>query len=321
MKRTRELRPIREKPEYYQAIEAEMVSEFRKQLYEPLLRLTRLGTQQLTNAKEDVVEDAILREQIWYEDGGFRGRFNSRISQALKEMGAQWSLRHASWKIPEGKLGYRVYSALSTSRDRVMQMAEAINQRIHKVVPEELAEKMRFEKLFDQTIWKVSKDFDQSVKSVTVEAKLSKEQAAELAKKYSENMKLYIRNFTAKETLELRRKVQKNAFSGGRYSEIVDTIQKSYGVTQRKAKFLARQETSLLMTSFKEVRYKEAGISEYRWRCVVGSPLHPVRPYHKALDGTKQTWDNPPIVDAQGHRKHPGQDYNCRCTAIPIVRF
>jgi SPP1 gp7 family putative phage head morphogenesis protein len=45
-----------------------------------------------------------------------------------------------------------------------------------------------------------------------------------------------------------------------------------------------------------------------------------VRDSHKELNGRVFTWDNPPIVDpARGRRAHPGQDYGCRCVAVPVM--
>ena len=80
------------------------------------------------------------------------------------------------------------------------------------------------------------------------------------------------------------------------------------------------------MTKYKQVRYQSAGVNQYKWKCVVGSPNHPVRPMHAELGkrsdkGELFTWDNPPIVDSKGDRKNPGQDFGCRCVAIPVVTF
>lgn len=123
--------------------------------------------------------------------------------------------------------------------------------------------------------------------------------------------------------MKLRKQVMAAAFRGNRYDALVKTIQRSYGVTVSKAKFLAHQETNLLMAKFKETRYTDAGIVEYRWRCVTGSKLHPVRPSHKALDGKIFRFDDPPITTPPSEaprRNNPGEDYGCRCTAVPVVR-
>lgn len=44
-----------------------------------------------------------------------------------------------------------------------------------------------------------------------------------------------------------------------------------------------------------------------------------VRPDHARLEGRICNWNDPPIVDLRsGRRRHPGEDYNCRCTAAPL---
>ena len=59
-----------------------------------------------------------------------------------------------------------------------------------------------------------------------------------------------------------------------------------------------------------------AGIKEYTWRTRRDGR---VRPTHARLDGTRQRWDRPPIISADGRRGHPGDDYNCRCIALPVL--
>jgi len=107
-----------------------------------------------------------------------------------------------------------------------------------------------------------------------------------------------------------------NTMSGQRANNIVKLIQANYNTSLNKAKFLARQETSLLMSSMREQRYKDAGITRYKWST---SHDERVRPLHKRVNGQVFSWDNPPIVGELGEALNPGEDYNCRCVAIPII--
>jgi SPP1 gp7 family putative phage head morphogenesis protein len=59
-------------------------------------------------------------------------------------------------------------------------------------------------------------------------------------------------------------------------------IMDNYGVGQRKAKFLARQETALLMSKFHEQRYKEIGVTKYIWS--TSNDGDRVRDDHKVLN-------------------------------------
>ena len=40
---------------------------------------------------------------------------------------------------------------------------------------------------------------------------------------------------------------------------------------------------------------------------------------HKDLDGKIFEFANPPITNEKGDRNNPGEDWQCRCEAIPIV--
>ncbi|MDR1706162.1 MAG: hypothetical protein LBS19_15970 [Clostridiales bacterium] len=40
------------------------------------------------------------------------------------------------------------------------------------------------------------------------------------------------------------------------------------------------------------------------------------------LNGKKFSWSDPPVVDGRsGRRCHPGQDYQCRCAALPVFNL
>jgi len=316
----RELPPLRNRRVYFEEIEAHLSEFLRQFLYFPLLDVIGEEHAVLKNSISELL-DAISSGRIAYSDGAFSGSFNAAISKALKGLGAQWDRRQGSWRIPPSKLPADVSIAIGTSQARMQETVNRINSRLSKIQPSEIDEKLKLDHLYDSTIHKIDKDFVDSVKQLSVKAKFTPEQQKRFREEYVKNMRLYIREWTGKEIVELRNRISMNVAKGLRYEDLVKTIQHSYGVTSAKATFLARQETSLLMTKIRQVRYTDAGVNEYKWRCVAGSPAHPVRPMHKALDGKIFAWDNPPVTDEQGHRKHPGQDYNCRCIAIPIVRF
>lgn len=315
-----ELKPIKETTEDFERLE-EMIGEiFRKEIYIPLLREVNTSSKVLKNSTDDLLE-AISSGRINFANGRFTGNFNATISRELKKLGAKWERSTESFRLPKAKLTAEMKNAIDLSQARFAQKLAAVDRKLRDMLPEKIATKLDANKFFDTTLWKTDESFKKTVKGITVPPDLTKERRARIAKEYTENLQLYIKEWTEKEIVELRKDVQKAIFSGNRYESLIKSIQKSYDVSQNKAKFLARQETSLLMTKFKETRYTDAGVMEYRWGCVAGSPNHPVRPMHKALEGKVFRWDDPPVTDEKGNRNNPGQDYNCRCFARPIVRF
>ena len=118
--------------------------------------------------------------------------------------------------------------------------------------------------------------------------------------------------------MKLREEVNENTFSGFRSDRLLKSLQSNYGVSLSKAKFLAKQETSLLTSKYREQRYKSAGVNKYKWE-IRGFRT---RDDHRKLQGQIFTWDTPPITNTKtGARNHPGEDYNCYCTAIAIAEF
>lgn len=316
------LKPIKESTEDYEAIESAIVRLFKKEIYLPLLAQVggRKHTLQNKKPNEDLIE-AILSGQIAYFKGYFVGKFNSDISADIKRMGGRWDRNQSSWKIAQSKILPEIHEALQVAHSRLRQTIARIDRLLEKILPEEISEKLDVEQKFDSTMRKVDAEFQRSVRSISVTPKLTAHDRKKIAEEYTNNMRISIKGWMEKEIVKLRKEVQKNAFSGNRYENLAKTIQESYGVSQSKAKFLARQETSLMMTKFKETRYVSAGVKEYEWGCVSGSAAHPVRPMHKNLQGKTFRWDNPPVVNEKGERKNPGQDFGCRCFAKPVIHF
>lgn len=320
-RKVKELPPLREEPAYYDAIEAEILKVFRREIYLPLLReLSK--KEKLGNADEqDPLARAIASGRIRFHQGKFRGKFDAATSRALKELGATWDRREKGWNLVQAKLPPSIRTSIQASEYRFDRVAAAIDKKLAELLPAKIAENVKLAKLFDRTLWSVDQKFESQVKAITIVPKLTPETRAKVAEGYTQDLQRYIQDFTGDEIGKLRESIQKSGTAGNRYETMVEKIKTSYGVSQRKAKFLARQETGLMMTSFKKARYQEAGINEYRWQCVIGSPKHPVRPMHQALNGKIFSWDKPPVTDNKGSRNHPGEDFGCRCVARPIVKF
>lgn len=99
-------------------------------------------------------------------------------------------------------------------------------------------------------------------------------------------------------------------FLGGRVEDLADELQKGLDFSESRANLVARDQTLKLNGQLTRVRQQNAGISEYVWTT---SRDERVRPEHQDLDGQTFRWDNPPSPG------HPGEDYQCRCTAYPVI--
>jgi SPP1 gp7 family putative phage head morphogenesis protein len=85
---------------------------------------------------------------------------------------------------------------------------------------------------------------------------------------------------------------------------------------------LARTSLSFAwgFSRFNRAAQRDAGVDSYRWQSMHDNR---VRPEHEHLDGIEFDWDDPPLgadESSNGEDCHPGDDYNCRCVAVPVVR-
>ena len=93
-------------------------------------------------------------------------------------------------------------------------------------------------------------------------------------------------------------------------------IANSVGIDERYAQFLAVDQVAKLNCDIAKQQQTSIGVKRYKWST---SKDARVRKSHRVLHGKIFEWDNPPIVDEKRGRKcHPGQDYRCRCVAIPV---
>ena len=324
MKRVKELPPIRETVSDYDKIEAEIKKVFREEFYKPLLDILKEPEEILSNAKDDALKKALQAGRVTFSYGTFYGRLTASISRQIRSLGATWDTKTATYKINLKDLPAEIQDVIRSSESKMKRKLARIDEKLSKILPEEIADKMKVTEIFEASLWKTNQSIAKTLKAISIPPELTPNMEKKIAHEYRDNLKLDIKKFTTKQVETLRDRVREHTFAGNRYHDLIKEIQASYGVTQNKAKFLARQETSLLMTKYKEAKYTEAGVLEYRWQCVVGSPKHPVRPRHKELNGTVHKWSEPPVTSEDGEperRNNPGQDYNCRCVAIPIVRF
>lgn len=119
--------------------------------------------------------------------------------------------------------------------------------------------------------------------------------------------------------LEAARRVHDMAIDGHgkgqRPDAIMQEILATGEVTKSRARLIARTEVARTASVFNEVRARNLGCTHFVWRTVGDAS---VRQTHRALAGKVFAYDDPPECDP-GHRALPGQIWNCRCWAEPIL--
>jgi SPP1 gp7 family putative phage head morphogenesis protein len=129
-----------------------------------------------------------------------------------------------------------------------------------------------------------------------------------------------IKSVQGRQLEELEVVVSSGLRRGIRVEDIRKELQQKIGISKSRAALIARDQTNKLYGEMTEHRQQGVGITEYDWD---DSDDERVRPRHRVLgkpDNRRQKWAEPPIVDTKtGRRAHPGQDYQCRCQALPVI--
>jgi SPP1 gp7 family putative phage head morphogenesis protein len=131
-----------------------------------------------------------------------------------------------------------------------------------------------------------------------------------------------IKTLPGKTLTQMTNIIQSGYLRGASNTEMGRLIQEAYGVDKDHALFIARDQTAKLNADLTYQQQKDAGVEEYVWD---SSGDGRVRPCHKALNGKTFKWSDPPEMwyDTKkgrvytGRKCHPGEDYQCRCVALP----
>ena len=119
-----------------------------------------------------------------------------------------------------------------------------------------------------------------------------------------------IKDITEKGASDVSKLLMARVEAGDSNRTIAKAVRERLEITKRRAKFIARDQVAKLNGKLTELRQKEAGVEAYIWRAVKDGAT---RASHLQNDGKRFRWDSPPATG------HPGEDYQCRCTAEPIL--
>lgn len=135
----------------------------------------------------------------------------------------------------------------------------------------------------------------------------------------------YIKSIPAKYLTDVKGAVQRSITTGNGLQDLVPFFAAQEGVTERRARNIARDQTRKALNTIHAERAKAAGIKKFQWIHSGGGkdPRHE----HKAkwpsgLNGGIFAFNDLPVIDKRtGERGLPGQAVNCRCTMRPVIEF
>lgn len=309
------------KESYAHLIEKALFSYFWECIYKPLFEIMAIKPPKAQNEFNPLVE-ALKAGNIFYvkEGGGFKAkvRFSNQQSRILESWGAVYDKWTKTYKIPYEKIPQSMLVAISENQTLAIQKVDAVKTFLQEV--EGNLDMMIDGMVFNNEVVTILDDAGNEVKKNikhlnVIEPELSKEQKAEIAENYVNNVKGYAIKFFGDERIpEMRQKVAEAILSGYRADTVQKMLETEYGIMSRKAKFWARNETALMLAEYKKSTYQEMGFDKFIWKTILDGRE---RDRHKHLNNKIFSYDNPPVIDDNGNVGLPGQTYNCRCEAIP----
>lgn len=190
----------------------------------------------------------------------------------------------------------------------------------------------RWDKRFDETAPKLARWFAQSTANrsdaalrkilrdggFSVKFQMTRAMRDVLDATINENVSL-IKSIPAHFHTEVEGLVMRSVTAGRDLSFLTRELQHQYGVTRRRAEFIARDQNNKATAGLRRARELDLGITKGVW-LHSGGGREP-RPTHVRNSGKEFNlnlgWPDPAL---KGKRIWPGTEPNCRCTWRPVVQ-
>lgn len=303
------------KPEYSEPIQKDLEYYFYQLFWSEIIQAVKDPYFRL-NANNALIS-AIRRGIVRYSNGEFVGDFSMRVSAELDKF-AKYDGRSKTWKgIPPANVSATAAVANNKAKalnEKITSLIDDIQNRVSNAV-----DSLKYS--VEGPLSAMNAQASQDLKSIGIILDVTPQLSQSITNDYTNNLNLGIKNWSIDQTERLRKMMEKNVLSGYNRLELIEQISYEYVVSMDKAKFLARQETTLLTSTIRDSRYQDAGIRKYRWSATGGKAGDGrTRPLHRGLHGNVYFYSSPPIIDQRtGERGNPGKAFNCRCAAIPIL--
>ena len=110
--------------------------------------------------------------------------------------------------------------------------------------------------------------------------------------------------------------VWRSVNAGYDMAQLTRELRKDYGISERRAAFIARDQTNKAKAAIEKARRQELGITEAIW--MHSHAGKEPRPSHVAANGKRFNVNKGMYLD--GKWVQPGEEINCRCTSRSVIK-
>ena len=132
----------------------------------------------------------------------------------------------------------------------------------------------------------------------------------------AENVNL-IKSIPAQYLKDVQSNVWQAVMRGSDLHALSATLQETYGVSQRRAALIARDQNAKAKAVIERTRRQELGITHAIWQHSAGGKVP--RATHVAMSGKAYPLSQGMYDSAEGRYVLPGELINCRCTSRAVV--
>jgi uncharacterized protein with gpF-like domain len=154
---------------------------------------------------------------------------------------------------------------------------------------------------------------------ISVEFKMTAAQRDILNATVNQNVAL-IKSIPQQYLAQVEGAVMRSVQTGRDLGSLAKELEDHYGVTKRRAAFIARSQNNMATASMTRARQVELGLTEAIWVHSAGGkeprPTHVAAGRDKTRYSTSEGWLDPAV----GKRIFPGELPNCRCVSRAVVK-
>lgn len=165
--------------------------------------------------------------------------------------------------------------------------------------------------------------FNKQMKSLGVNSLTDSPELTDYLKACIKSNVSLIRSIPEKYLNNVENLIYESTRAGLSVSYIEKQLLQTYDISKKHAKLIARDQTGKLSGQLNKIRQKSLGFKYFKW---ITSQDGRVRHRHIVISKTDTDygigtyrWDHLPLSD-KGVPIAPGDDYQCRCVAIPVTQ-
>lgn len=132
----------------------------------------------------------------------------------------------------------------------------------------------------------------------------------------AENINL-IKSIPAQYAKDVQSAVWDSVMRGGDLKTLTDNVRDKYGVGEKRARLIARDQNNKAKAVLERTRRMEMGITEAIW--MHSSAGKEPRPTHVAMNGKRYEIADGMYDSDENEMVHPGELINCRCTSRAVL--